>query len=235
MVLGSAILTGMDYIDTTSDMLVGLDFGNFIFSTISALIIGFIVALFYSINSKYTKSFFITLSTMPAIVAVIIIMVNGNLGTGVAVAGAFSLVRFRSVAGTAKEIGAIFLAMGAGLAVGMGYILYAMMFVVLISGANYLLSLSKFGEANPNERMLTVTIPEDLDYIDVFDDLIAKYTNECELISVKTSNMGSLFKLKYEVILKDIKQEKNFIDEIRCRNGNLEIAVAKKYNSGNEL
>lgn len=231
MILTSMITTSFD--DTTS--VLTLDIQTFIIGTIVSLILGIVIALFYTINSKYTKSFFITLATIPSIVSAIIMMVNGNLGAGVAVAGAFSLVRFRSVAGTAKEIGAIFLAMGAGLAVGMGYIVYAMIFVIIICGTNYGLALTKFGEINPNERLLTITIPEDLDYTDVFDDLMLKYTEISNLTFVKTSNMGSLFKLNYEIILKDIKQEKNFIDDLRCRNGNLEICICKKYSNSHEL
>ncbi|MFI3231461.1 MAG: DUF4956 domain-containing protein [bacterium] len=212
-----------------------LEFDKFIFCLVSSLVLGFIIALLYTFKTKYTKSFFMTLAIIPSIVTTIILMVNGNLGAGVAVSGAFSLVRFRSTPGTFKEIGAIFLAMGTGLAIGMGYVFFAVIFVFLISGANMLLTLTTFGENNRDEKILSITIPEDLDYSHIFDDLISKYTSEAILTSVKTSNMGSLFKLKYELTLVDDELEKKFIDELRCRNGNLEISISKKYNSDLEL
>ena len=185
----------------------------------------------------YTKSFVLTLATLPAIVCVVIMMVNGNIGAGVAVAGAFSLVRFRSVPGTAKEIGMIFLAMGVGLVTGMGYIGYAVIFALIICVVNlvYTFISSKLNDINNNSKLLKITIPEDLDYTDVFEDLFEEYTKSCELIKVKTTNMGSMFRLTYDVVLKDVKQEKMLIDKIRERNGNLEIIVSKKESSIQEL
>lgn len=169
-----------------------------------------------------------TLSLMPAIIQLIIMMVNGNLGTGVAVAGAFSLVRFRSVPGTAREICSIFLAMAIGLATGMGYIGIAATFLIIIGIVSIFLTVSNFGEQKQRDKMLKVTIPEDMDYSDIFDDLFSKYTKKSELVRVKTSNMGSLFELQYEITLVDSGQEKEFIDEIRCRNGNLNIVCGRR-------
>lgn len=158
------------------------------------------------------------------------------LGQGVAVAGAFSLVRFRSVPGSAKEIGTIFLAMGAGLICGMGYLLYAIIFAGILGLVMLLLNLINLGKnKNCKDKTLRITIPEDLNYEDAFTDIFQQYTGSFDLISVKTTNMGSLFKLNYHISLKDLSKEKEFIDALRCRNGNLEIAIARQEVNVNEL
>ncbi|MCR5668774.1 MAG: DUF4956 domain-containing protein [Lachnospiraceae bacterium] len=201
----------------------------------ASLLIGAFLAVTYSYKNHTTKSFLITLFTLPAIVAVVIMMVNGNIGTGIAVAGAFSLVRFRSAPGTAKEIAIIFLAMATGLITGMGYLLLGVVFAVILGCIFTVLNLSTFGETASPTKLLKITIPEDLNYTDQFDDLFEKYTNTYALLDVKTTNMGSLFKLSYNIELKDSKQEKAFIDELRCRNGNLEIAICKQMETGYDL
>lgn len=220
-----------------SDNAYVIEVTDFIICVLSALIIGLIIAISYTYKTRYTKSFVITLATLPAIVCVVIMMVNGNIGAGVAVAGAFSLVRFRSVPGTAKEIGMIFLAMGAGLVTGMGYIGYALLFTIILCVVNLFYSFvsSKLSNKEECNKLIKITIPEDLDYTGVFDDLFEEYTKSYELIKVKTTNMGSMFRVTYDVILKDIKQEKILIDKIRERNGNLEIMVSKKESSIQEL
>ncbi len=202
-----------------------------------ALCIGIFFAFVYRYKSRCTQSFVITLALLPAIVCVVIMMVNGNVGAGVAVAGAFSLVRFRSIPGTAKEIGMIFLAMGAGLVCGMGYLAYAILFSVVLGIFILCLHIFGFGSSKCafTEKILRITIPEDLNYSALFDDLLETYTSAYELISVKTTNMGSLFKLQYNITLKDLKKEKEFIDELRCRNGNLEISIAKQEANVYEL
>lgn len=192
-----------------------------------ALVLGLFIAGVYTYKSRYTQSFVITLAILPAVVTMVILMVNGNIGTGVAVAGTFSLVRFRSAPGTAKEIGAIFLAMGAGLTAGMGYLGFAVLFVLIISGVNMLLTASGFGQGHQGQRILTITMPEDLDYTGVFDDIFQQYTDGHTLSRVKTVNMGSLFKMTYEITLKPQANEKAMMDDIRCRNGNLEIVLAQ--------
>ncbi len=200
-----------------------------------AVLIGLFLAVTYMYKSKYTKSFVVTLATLPAVVCMVIMMVNGNIGAGVVVAGTFSLVRFRSVPGTAKEIGAIFLAMCSGLATGMGYVGVAVIFVLIISGVNMLYSASKIGNIKNTSRTMKITIPEDLDYTGVFDDLFRQYAQSYELLHVKTCNMGSLFKLTYNLDLKSEESEKAFIDALRCRNGNLEIVMARQVSTGEEL
>lgn len=210
---------------------------QFILTVAVALVIGFILAFAYSFKNKSSKSFVVTLSLIPAVVCVVIMMVNGNIGAGVAVAGAFSLVRFRSVPGTAKEIGAIFIAMGAGLAAGMGYLGYAVLFTIILGGMLILYSVSSFGKKSLSNRDKTmrITIPEDLDYTGVFDDLLSEYTEKYEVVGVKTTNLGSLFRLTYNFTLKDPSKEKEFIDKLRCRNGNLEISISKQETAITEL
>ena len=164
-------------------------------------------------------------------------MVNGNVGAGVAVAGAFSLVRFQSVPGSAKEIGAIFLAMGTGLVAGMGYLGYAFLVAVILGGVTLLYNKVDFGAGKKAAlyKTLHITIPEDLDYTGVFEEILQTYTSQYEVVRVKTTNMGSLFKLTYNLTLKNKEQEKEFIDELRCRNGNLEITMSKQETVIGEL
>ena len=211
--------------------------GDFLLCILVSLLIGVVMAFTYCFRSKYTQSFVSTLALLPAIVCVVIMMVNGNVGAGVAVAGAFSLVRFRSLPGTAKDIGALFMAMAAGLITGMGYLGYAVLYTIILCGISLLYTVLGFGQnrKEKGEKVLRITIPEDLDYVDVFADLMAEFTERSELVSVKTSNMGSLFKLKYEVTLKDAAREKEFIDELRCRNGNLEISMSRQETNAAEL
>jgi len=202
-----------------------------------SLALGLVMAFAYMYRTRYTKSFVVTLALLPAVVCVVIMLVNGNVGTGVAVAGAFSLVRFRSVPGTAKEICTLFLAMGAGLIAGMGYLGFAVLFTVVMCAVFLLYNRLDFGTKKNAETFKTfkVTIPEDLDYSAVFDDIFAEYTRAYELVRVKTTNMGSMFKLTYHVELSNASREKEMIDAIRCRNGNLEIAVSKQETVGTEL
>ncbi len=210
---------------------------DFLLCVGSALLIGIILAGCYMYRTRYTQGFIATLALMPAVVCVVIMMVTGNVGTGVAVAGAFSLVRFRSAPGTAKEIGAIFLTMGTGLIVGMGYIGYAFLFAILLGAVSMLYSRLDFGikRRNALHRTLRITIPEDLDYTGVFDDLLEEYASEHELVQVRTTNMGSLFRLTYNLTLKDAAEEKELIDKLRCRNGNLEISVSQQETAVGEL
>ena len=202
-----------------------------------SLLIGLLIAGVYTYKNRYTKSFLVTLATLPAVVCVVIMMVNGNIGTGVAVAGTFSLVRFRSAPGTAKEIGAIFLAMCTGLIAGMGYLGYAVLFALVLCGITLLYNKFDFGarKNGVKYKVLHITIPEDLDYTGVFDEILEKYSLSHELMQVKTTNMGSLFKLTYHLVLKNVEEEKELIDKLRCRNGNLEISVSHQETGVCEL
>ncbi len=221
--------------DTTGTVVITP--GNFILCLVCSLLAGLILAGCYMYHSRYTRSFAATLALLPAIVCVVIMMVNGNVGTGVAVAGAFSLVRFRSAAGSAKEIGAIFLAMGCGLLTGMGYLGYAILCAILLGGISMLYNQLNLGTDRNTRRYKTlrITIPEDLDYTDVFEPILHDYTTECELTQVKTTNMGSLFRLTYDITLTEGAFEKEMIDKLRCRNGNLEITLSNQQTAIGEL
>lgn len=199
----------------------------FIILVLATLVLGGILALIHTYKNDYTKSFIMTLAILPAVVAVVILMVNGNIGAGVAVAGAFSLVRFRSAPGTAREIGALFAAMGMGLIMGMGYIGYAALFTCLIGIAMLVYAGISAGDKKNIRKSLKITVPENLNYTDVFDEVLSKYTKSYRLKQVKTSNMGSLFKLSYEIVLSDPALEKEFLDDLRVRNGNLEISISE--------
>ena len=200
------------------------------------LVLGLIMAAAYMWKNEHTKSFLVTLALLPAVVCVVIMMVNGNIGAGVAVAGAFSLVRFRSAPGSAKEIVTIFRAMGAGLIAGMGYLGFAALFTVIMC-AMFLLYNAIAGNARSEaiHKTIKITIPEDLDYTDIFDDIFKKYTKSHQLVMVKSINLGSMFRLTYNLTLRDAKSEKQFIDELRQRNGNLEITVSREENVTGEL
>lgn len=229
----SNIFTGL--FDTTATTVISVP--DFIICIVVSLIIGAFITWVYTYKSRYTASFAITLAMLPAVVCIVIMMVNGNVGAGVAVAGAFSLVRFRSVPGTAKEIGTIFLAMAAGLIAGMGYLAFAVLFALIMGMVMLVLNISGLGthKRATCDRTLRITIPEDLNYDSAFDDLFEKYLIGCEIVFVKTTNMGSLYKLTYHITLKDLAMEKSFIDELRCRNGNLEIAIMQQEVNTNEL
>ena len=220
-----------------TDMTVVITPAEFLTCLGVSLGIGLILAALYQYHTRYTRSFVVTLALLPAVVCVVIMKVNGNVGTGVAVAGTFSLVRFRSAPGTAREICAIFLAMAAGLIAGMGYLGYAVLCTLVLGGAELLfrmLSAKADGGASLY-KTLHITIPEDLDYSDVFDEPLREFTREYELTSVKTTNMGSLFRLTYNITLRDSRTEKSLIDRLRCRNGNLEITVSKQETAIGEL
>lgn len=208
---------------TTDAGLASVTSLQFMECTLASIVLGVFCSLIYMYRSRYHKNFVVTLALMPLIVQLVIMLVNGNLGAGVAVMGAFSLVRFRSIPGTAKDIGSIFCAMAVGLATGMGYLVAALVFLLCFSVVNVILNVSRFGEGNQGEKQLKITIPENLDYMGIFDDLFEKYTKEYRLTQVKTTNMGSLFELTYSINLKSGQEEKKFIDDIRCRNGNLKI------------
>ncbi|KXL54171.1 hypothetical protein CLNEO_04010 [Anaerotignum neopropionicum] len=214
----------------------GITFLPFILCIVAALFIGFLIALTYKKQGKSSPGFLVTLAILPTVVGMVILMVNGNIGAGVAVAGAFSLVRFRSVPGTAKEICAIFIAMAAGLAVGMGYLILAILFTIILCVVEVFYSTEKMQNfyGSTQQKQLRITIPEDLDYADVFDDIFVKCFKSYELTEVKTTNLGSLFRLTYLVTIKDGVAEKKMMDAIRVRNGNLEISLSRPLNH-NEL
>jgi hypothetical protein len=203
-----------------------LTVSTFLICLVTAIALGVLTALVFLFKSRHSASFALTLALLPMAVAVIIMMVNGNVGTGVAVAGAFALVRFRSVPGTAREIAAIFVDMALGLAIGMGYIGVAVLFFILAAALTLVLTALRFGENSQQEKQLKITIPENVDYAGLFDDVFAAYNVHAELEKVKTANMGTLFELTYNARFPDGQIPKAFLDELRVRNGNLNIVVS---------
>lgn len=201
----------------------------------ASMVLGLIISLTYMSEKNCSKSFVTTLAIMPVLVEIVIMLVNGNLGAGVAVMGAFSLVRFRSVPGTSKEISFIFFAMAAGLAAGMGYIAFAFVVTLLVCLVFLILSKILFSESRECDRKLKITIPESLDYTHIFDDLFDKYTKTVNLEKIKTTNLGSMFELHYNITIKNPEEEKDFIDDLRCRNGNLTIILSRNLSQYEEL
>lgn len=205
---------------------VGMTDTDILICTLTSLLCGIAAAFTYSRDKAHSKSLTSTLVVLPILVQAVIMMVNGNLGVGVAVMGAFSLIRFRSAQGNAKDITFIFLAMAVGLAAGVGFVTFAAAVTVLLCVIILISNKLILKKSSENERILKINIPEDLDYTGVFDDILSEYTLKNELLSVKTVNMGTMFELKYSITLKDASLEKKMIDAIRCRNGNLTVVCA---------
>lgn len=209
--------------DTTTN---GLDIQTGLICACVALGLGLVIAITHMKTSQTTKGFLVTLATLPLLVMAVMIMINGNLGTSIAILGAFSLIRFRSIQGKAKDLLSVFFAMMVGLACGMGHILFATVITLISVIAIVFFTYTNFLEPNKKQRVLKIVIPEDLDYEEVFDEVFAKYTSRAELIQMKTMNMGSLYKLTYDVIIKSGVKEKEFIDEIRVKNCNLKVLLS---------
>ncbi len=201
---------------------------SFVVCTIAALLIGLCISVCASRGGhQMSRSYLMSLVLLPAIVELVIMLVNGNIGAGVAVAGAFALVRFRSQPGSSEEITSIFLAMAAGLACGMGYIGVAILFTAVILAVYAVMNRVGFGKTTAREQVLKITVPESLDFEGVFDDLLERYTSSAELEDVRTSGMGSLYKLTYHVTLREGASAKALLDDLRKRNGNLEVSIGR--------
>lgn len=210
--------------DTSS---AGLEISTALIAAGVAIVLGVALAITHMKTSQTTKGFLITLATLPLLVMAVMIMINGNLGTSIAILGAFSLIRFRSLQGRAKDLLSIFFAMMIGLACGMGHILFGAVVTVIAIVAILLFSYTHFLEPDRHERVLKVVIPEDLDYEEVFSEIFKKYTSKSHLVKMKTMNMGSLYKLTYDVKLKHGVKEKEFLDEIRVKNCNLKVLLSE--------
>lgn len=204
----------------------GLDITTGLICAGVALLLGVVIAITHMKTSQTTKGFLITLATLPVLVMAVMIMINGNLGTSIAILGAFSLIRFRSIQGKARDLLSIFFAMMVGLACGMGHILFATVITIISVLAILFFSYTRLLEPNKKQRVLKIVIPEDLDYEDAFDDIFEKYTSRSELVKMKTMNMGSLYKLTYDITMKNGVREKDFLDEIRVKNCNLKILLS---------
>ena len=212
---------------TTESAMTTVTSAGFMWCTLASIVLGLVCALIYMYKHDYSKNFVVTLALLPVIVQMVITLVNGNLGAGVAVMGVFNLVRFRSIPGSAKDIGSVFLAMAIGLATGMGYIGVAVILTVVVGIFNVIYVTTPFGQPHEGakKKQLKITVPEDLEFEGAFDDVLANYTETCELKNVSTSNMGSLYQLEYLVSMKAEGLEKRMIDELRCLNGNLKISL----------
>lgn len=194
---------------------------------VAAGVLGVIISLTYMKTGKVSKNFARTLIILPVLVSVVITMVNGNLGTSVAIVGAFSLIRFRSLQGSSRDIAFIFFAMTAGLTCSMGYLLFAAAVTVFVCVILVVFQLSHYGEKRTEEKDLRITIPENLDYTNIFEEIFEQYTKGHKLLQVKTTNMGSLYELRYHTTLKEAAKEKEFLDALRCRNGNLTVILGR--------
>ncbi|MBR2994281.1 DUF4956 domain-containing protein [Candidatus Saccharibacteria bacterium] len=209
--------------DTTS---TGLDITTGLICAGVALLLGVVIAIMHMKTSQTTKGFLVTLATLPLLVMAVMIMINGNLGTSIAILGAFSLIRFRSIQGKAKDLLSVFFAMMVGLACGMGHILFAAVITAIAVVAILFFTYTPFLEPNKKQRVLKIVVPEDLDYEEVFNDIFKKYTSRADLTKMKTVNMGSLYKLTYDVTMKNGVKEKDFLDEIRVKNCNLKVLLS---------
>lgn len=211
----------------TESLVAGVSTVDFLLCCLASIVLGAAVALIYMFRHTYSKNFVVTLALLPLIVQMVITLVNGNLGAGIAVMGVFNLVRFRSIPGSAKDIGSVFLAMAVGLATGMGFLGLAVLFTAIIAVVNVVYVLSPLGRPREAEKTLKIVVPEDLEFDGIFDDVLDCFAAEHELTEVTTSNMGSLYTLEYTLRLREPGMEKRLIDEVRCLNGNLKVTLGK--------
>ena len=209
--------------------------GQFLIAVLASMVLGFVVSIYYMFRNTYSKSFVPLLILIPAIECVVIIMINGNMGAGIAVAGSFALIRFRSARGSAKDLTAIFMAMAIGIICGTGYIGIAVLFTLIVCAVGMFLSFVKYGECDGKMRYLKITVPENLNYDETFEEVLDNYCSSYEIEKVKTLSLGSLFRVDYSIVMKDTSKIKAMIDDLRIRNNNLEIVCGKEAVSKEEL
>ena len=222
------------FIDKTTG-LTAIEAGDVFICVGAAILLGLVIACCYMFRNEFSRNLIVSIAIMPVIVAVLIMLVSGSIGAAIAVGGVFALTRFRSVQGTSREITQILLAMATGLTIGLGYIYIAVLLVIVVEAMSIIFNIVNFGQASSKRRTLKITIPEELDYNELFDDLFAKYTTRAVLVKVKLKNLGTLFQLTYDIVLKDVKEEKAFIDEVRVRNANLDILCSRVISNSDEL
>ena len=209
--------------------------GQLLIAMLTAAGLGLLVSLSYMYKNTHTKGFAASLVVLPVLVTVVIMLVNGNIGAGLAVAGSFSLIKFRSLPGDARDLTSVFTDVAVGLCCGMGYVAIAAVLTLLVLAVLTVLTKVNYGGNDEKQRTLKITIPESLNYEESFKDILENYTVNCELVNVKTASLGSLYKLEYLVTLKDLSLQKEMIDEIRVRNGNLEVSLGKAAAAKGEL
>ena len=205
----------------------GLDLKSAIICIVTSVVLGLVISIVHMKSSRYSKNYVVTLALLPILVSTVMIMVNGKIGTGIAIAGAFSLVRFRSMPGNSREIISVFFAMTIGIAIGAGYVVFASIITIVVSLMIIIFYITNFGEDKNRYKSLDIVVPDSLDYDCVFEEILNKYTNKYELVKIKTTNLGSLYELRYDITLKNGVKEKEFIDCIRVRNGNLKVCIHK--------
>lgn len=226
----------LNSVSSTAD--VSISISNTLISVGVALILGLVISVAYMLitpKRERSGSFLMSIIILPTIVAVVILLIGGNLARAFSMAGIFTIVRFRSIPGDSKDISFVFLTMAVGLGVGLGYLTLAAVIAVIIGTAIVVIKLSKYGVSTQKEQRLRITVPEDMNYQGAFDDLFTKYTDYCAVQRVKTTNMGTLFEITYDLVMKDKNVEKEFIDALRCRNGNLTIQLGIKDSNGQQL
>lgn len=218
------------------DSTTGLTTQSAVVCTVTSAILGLLAAVLYRLHDpRASKNLMVTLVVLPVLVQSVIMLVNTSVGAGLAVIGAFNLVRFRSVPGTSRDLCYVFYAMGIGLATGMGYIGYAVIIAVAVGLILVILGfIPAFGIVK-TAKLIRILIPEDMDYTDCFKDIFQEYTTSSRLVMSKTVNMGTLYELKYEVVLKNAALEKEFLDKIRVRNGNLTVSCTILADSREEM
>ncbi|MDR2375519.1 MAG: DUF4956 domain-containing protein [Treponema sp.] len=225
----------MSYFLTGSVLDNGFGIGPVLLCMAASVVYGIGVAAVYMTNHHYNTNFVITLALLPVTVQIIVMIANGNIGAGIAVAGAFTLVRFRSIPGNSRDMGAIFFAMAIGFVTGMGYLFFGLLFLLISGGMQLLFSALHFGGNRQKLRLLRITIPENMDYDGLFDSVFAGYVESAELEQVKTTNMGSLYELTYHIRLKELAATKDFMDALRTLNGNLNISIGREHTEQTEL
>ena len=206
----------------------GLEITSALIAAGVALGMGLVLALAHKLTTRgASKGFLVTLTILPLLTMAVMIMINGNLGTSIAILGAFSLIRFRSIRGNAKNLLSIFFAMMIGLSCGMGHVFFGAIMTAIGVVAMVIFTYLPLFEPDKRERVLKIVVPEDLDYTGVFDDILKKYTSSADLTTCKTVNMGSLYDLTYNVKLKRGIKEKEMMDEIRAKNCNLKVSLSQ--------
>lgn len=220
----------------TTDL--SINTGSALFGIAVALIFGLIISAVYiyvSLKNDRSPSFILALVILPALVSVIILLVGSNIARAFSIAGVFALIRFRSVPGDSKDLSFILLSMALGLAIGLGYLTFGAVITLIICLVIVLIYKSGYGMSKKKEMRMRIIIPEDMNFNGAFDDIFQKYTSQCDMNKVKTTNLGTLFELSYDIIMKDKTLEKEFIDAIRCRNGNLTVQLEVKENNYQQL
>lgn len=216
----------IDSLFTTTASVTELSFSDAILTLLLSFALGAMISITYmKTQTVYTQSFALTMIVLPTIVAIIILLIGSNIARAFSLAGAFSIIRFRSAPGDPKDIAFVLFTMAAGLACGVGAYGYAVLFTIVLCLLMFLLKAVKFGSKSSTQKLLKVTIPENLSYEEAFAEVFNVFSVQYELRKVRTTELGSLYELVYAVTLDPSTNQKELLDAIRCRNGNLDISL----------